>query len=72
MQHTAVAIPGDGIGPEVLSAVQPVLEAADAPIHFEVHYAGQTALEAGERTADLGGSLGTEEFAHAVTRRLQG
>ena len=30
------------------------------------------ALEEGQRTADLGGSLGTEAFADAVIARLRG
>ncbi|MEO8903319.1 MAG: isocitrate/isopropylmalate dehydrogenase family protein [Polyangiaceae bacterium] len=43
--HTAVLIPGDGIGPEVSDAVLGVLEAAKAPLRFETHHAGQTALD---------------------------
>jgi isocitrate dehydrogenase (NAD+) len=43
--HTAVLIPGDGIGPEVSDAVLSVLEAAKAPVRFETHYAGQAALD---------------------------
>jgi isocitrate dehydrogenase (NAD+) len=43
--HTAVLIPGDGIGPEVSDAVLSVLEAAKAPLKFETHHAGQTALD---------------------------
>jgi isocitrate dehydrogenase (NAD+) len=43
--HTAVLIPGDGIGPEVSDAVLSVLEAAQAPLRFETHHAGQTALD---------------------------
>ncbi|HWZ93261.1 MAG TPA: isocitrate/isopropylmalate dehydrogenase family protein [Polyangiaceae bacterium] len=43
--HTAVLIPGDGIGPEVSDAVLSVLEAAQAPVRFETHHAGQTALD---------------------------
>jgi len=43
--HTAVLIPGDGIGPEVSDAVLSVLEAAKAPVRFETHHAGQTALD---------------------------
>ncbi len=45
--YTAVAIPGDGIGPEVIEAVYRVLEAAGAPLRFVEHQAGQAALEAG-------------------------
>jgi len=43
--HTAVLIPGDGIGPEVSDAVLSVLEAAQAPLRFETHHAGQTAID---------------------------
>lgn len=43
--HTAVLIPGDGIGPEVSDAVLAVLDAAKAPVRFETHHAGQTALD---------------------------
>jgi isocitrate dehydrogenase (NAD+) len=43
--HTAVLIPGDGIGPEVSDAVLSVLEAAHAPLRFETHHAGQTAID---------------------------
>ncbi len=45
--HTAVLIPGDGIGPEVSSAVQLVLEAAKAPVTWELHKAGLAALQDG-------------------------
>ena len=45
MIHTVVSIPGDGIGPEVMSAVQKILEAAQAPVRFIEHLAGQAALE---------------------------
>lgn len=45
--HTVVLIPGDGIGPEVTSAVRQVLQAADAPIKWEEHHAGITALAHG-------------------------
>jgi len=50
--HTAVLIPGDGIGPEVSEAVLHVLEAAKAPVRFETHHAGQTAID-----QNLGGTL---------------
>jgi len=43
--HQVVLIPGDGIGPEVSDAVLSVLEAAQAPLRFETHHAGQTALD---------------------------
>jgi isocitrate dehydrogenase (NAD+) len=44
-EHSVVLIPGDGIGLEVAQAVQSILEAARAPIRWEPHRAGQTALE---------------------------
>ena len=43
----AVLIPGDGIGPEICKAVETILEAAAAPVRFDVHQAGVAALEAG-------------------------
>jgi isocitrate dehydrogenase (NAD+) len=49
MTHTAVLIPGDGIGPEVSSAVREVLAAADAPVTFVEHPAGLAALESGHQ-----------------------
>lgn len=48
MAHEVVLIPGDGIGPEVSAAVCEVLEKAAAPISWQTHQAGQTALERGE------------------------
>jgi isocitrate dehydrogenase (NAD+) len=42
-----VLIPGDGIGPEVSDAVLKVLEAAKAPVRFETHHAGLSAIERG-------------------------
>lgn len=47
MKHKVVVIPGDGIGPEVTSAVLRVLEAAGAPLEFTTHYAGEEALRRG-------------------------
>ncbi|GIW42364.1 MAG: isocitrate dehydrogenase [Candidatus Binatia bacterium] len=46
-RHTAVLIPGDGIGPEVTAAVVRVLAAARAPIDWVERKAGLSALEAG-------------------------
>lgn len=46
--HQAVLIPGDGIGPEVTEAVKRILKAADAPIEWEEHSAGITALNEGK------------------------
>lgn len=48
MTHTVVAIPGDGIGPEVLASVRHIFDAAGAPVRFVEHHAGQTALERGQ------------------------
>src|ERR671939_654020 len=44
-KHTITLIPGDGIGPEVSSAVVRIIEAAGAQIEWETHYAGAQALE---------------------------
>ncbi|MEZ4373879.1 MAG: isocitrate/isopropylmalate dehydrogenase family protein [Polyangiaceae bacterium] len=46
--HTAVLIPGDGIGPEVSDAVKKVFDAAEAPVKFITRYAGVAALERGK------------------------
>jgi len=48
MVHSVVLIPGDGIGPEVSDAVEQVLQAAKAPVAFERHLAGESALAAGK------------------------
>lgn len=42
-----VVIPGDGIGPEVTTAVQRILEKAGAPIEWHTYQAGLTALAEG-------------------------
>lgn len=47
MTYSVVAIPGDGIGPEVMDATCEVLKAAGAPVEFSFHDAGQAALEKG-------------------------
>jgi isocitrate dehydrogenase (NAD+) len=47
MAHTAVMIPGDGIGPEVSEATKRVLDAAGAEIQWVERYAGVAALERG-------------------------
>lgn len=44
MQHKVTLIPGDGIGPEVISAARRVLEASGANLEWEVVEAGETAL----------------------------
>ena len=45
MKHTITLIPGDGIGPEVSSAVVRVIEATGVEIVWETHYAGAQAQE---------------------------
>ena len=45
MKHTITLIPGDGIGPEVTSATQKLLEAAGAEIEWDVVEAGAGAVE---------------------------
>ena len=45
MAHTITLIPGDGIGPEVCTATQRVLEAAGAKIEWETHHAGAAVAE---------------------------
>ncbi|MDP7069885.1 MAG: isocitrate/isopropylmalate dehydrogenase family protein [Phycisphaerales bacterium] len=47
MRHSAVLIPGDGIGPEVTAAARFVLEQAGAQIDWHVHHAGLAAVERG-------------------------
>jgi isocitrate dehydrogenase (NAD+) len=45
MTHIITLIPGDGIGPEVASAVVRIVEASGAQITWETKYAGAQALE---------------------------
>ncbi len=45
MKHTITLIPGDGIGPEVSSAVVRIVEATGVDVQWETHYAGAQALE---------------------------
>jgi isocitrate dehydrogenase (NAD+) len=45
MAHVVTLIPGDGIGPEVTSAVTTILEASGVAIEWERHDAGVTAVE---------------------------
>jgi len=45
MPHRITLIPGDGIGPEVASAVVRIIDASGAKIEWETHSAGQQALE---------------------------
>ena len=44
-KHTITLIPGDGIGPEVASAVVRIIEATGVDVAWETHYAGAQALE---------------------------
>ena len=44
--HTVTLIPGDGIGPEITAAVRRILEAADAPLAWDVQVAGLAGLDA--------------------------
>jgi isocitrate dehydrogenase (NAD+) len=46
VKHTITLIPGDGIGPEVSSAVVKILETAGLQVEWESHLAGVLALEA--------------------------
>jgi isocitrate dehydrogenase (NAD+) len=43
---TVTLIPGDGIGPEVIQAVKTIFAAAQVPVVWEEHQAGQQALDA--------------------------
>jgi len=43
--HRITLIPGDGIGPEVASAVVRIIDASGAQIEWETHIAGQQALD---------------------------
>src|SRR5437764_2137838 len=45
MAHRITLIPGDGIGPEVASAVVRIIEASGVEIEWETHFAGQQALD---------------------------
>ena len=45
MKHTITLIPGDGIGPEVSSAVVRILERAGLDAVLELHLAGALALK---------------------------
>ena len=45
MAHRITLIPGDGIGPEVASAVVSIIEATGVEIEWEEHIAGQAALD---------------------------
>ncbi|HKO36320.1 MAG TPA: isocitrate dehydrogenase (NAD(+)) [Pyrinomonadaceae bacterium] len=45
MAHRITLIPGDGIGPEVASAVVRIIEASGVEVEWEKHVAGQEALD---------------------------
>ncbi len=45
MKHVITLIPGDGIGPEVTSAVVRIIEAAGVEVEWQTYYAGAQALE---------------------------
>ena len=45
MAHRITLIPGDGIGPEVASAVVRIIESSGVEIEWEEHVAGQAALD---------------------------
>lgn len=45
MKHSAVLIPGDGIGPEITAAVRAILDAAGAAVEWVERQAGMAALE---------------------------
>ena len=45
MKYTVTLIPGDGIGPEVTGATTQILEAAGAPVEWDVVHAGMKAFE---------------------------
>ena len=45
MAHKVVLIPGDGIGPEITSAMRRVVEATGVPIEWDVHEAGAGVMD---------------------------
>ena len=45
MKHTITLIPGDGIGPEVATAMQEVVEAAGIDVQWETYEAGEAAYQ---------------------------
>src|SRR5712692_2287974 len=65
MPHRITLIPGDGIGPEVASAVVRIVEASGAQIEWETHYAGAIALE------KFGATL-PEELLESIKRNKVG
>jgi isocitrate dehydrogenase (NAD+) len=63
--HRITLIPGDGIGPEVASAVVRIIEASGAQIEWETHLAGQEAL-------DKFGKTLPEELIESIKRNKVG
>src|SRR5258707_4618544 len=63
--HRITLIPGDGIGPEVASAVVRIIEASGVEIEWETHVAGQQAL-------DKFGSTLPEELLESIKRNQVG
>jgi isocitrate dehydrogenase (NAD+) len=63
--HRITLIPGDGIGPEVASAVVRIIEASGVRIEWEKHVAGQEAL-------DKFGSTLPEELLESIKRNKVG
>jgi isocitrate dehydrogenase (NAD+) len=63
--HRITLIPGDGIGPEVASAVVRIIEASGAQIEWETHVAGQQAL-------DKFGTTLPEELLESIKRNKVG
>ncbi len=51
MPHSVTAIPGDGIGPEVVDAARRVIEATGVAVSWDVQQLGQPALDAGAESA---------------------
>jgi len=45
MAHRVTLIPGDGIGPEIVEAALPAIQAAGAPIEWEMRRAGLAVME---------------------------
>ena len=63
--HRITLIPGDGIGPEVASAVVRIIEASGAKIEWETHVGGQQAL-------DKFGTTLPEELLDSIKRNKVG
>src|SRR6266699_3610355 len=63
--HRITLIPGDGIGPEVASAVVRIIEASGVQIEWETHLAGQQAL-------DKFGTTLPEELLESIKRNKVG